>query len=122
MASRQSLGHWGEAVAASYLSERGYVILDRNARTPYGELDLITRLGDALVFIEVKTRASNTLGPPEVSVSSTKRAHLLSASQAYLQAHPELGNDWRIDVIAILRLPGQKAQIEHFENILTDEV
>ena len=121
MKSRQSLGRWGEAFAAEYLSERGYTILEHNARTSYGELDLIARQGDALVFIEVKTRASRSLGPPEISVTQAKRAHLLSAAKAYLQERPHLQYDWRIDVIAVLRLPGQQPQIEHFENIMTGE-
>ena len=121
MTSRQSLGRWGEAIAAEYLAERGYTILEHNARTPYGELDLIARQGDALVFIEVKTRASRSLGPPEISVTQTKQAHLLSAAKSYLQERPHLQYEWRIDVIAILRLPGQKAQIEHFENIMSGE-
>jgi Holliday junction resolvase-like predicted endonuclease len=55
-------------------------------------------------------------------VTAAKQAHLLSAAKAYLQDRPDLHYDWRIDVIAILRLPGQPPQIEHFENILTDEV
>lgn len=121
MTSRQSLGRWGERIAAEYLSKCGYTILEHNARTPYGELDLIASQGDLLVFVEVKTRASRSLGPPEISVTAAKQTHLLSAAQSYLQDHPNLQYDWRIDVIAVLRLPGQKLQIEHFENILTSE-
>jgi putative endonuclease len=121
MTSRQSLGRWGEAIAAEYLSQRGYTILEHNARTPYGELDLVASQGDILVFVEVKTRASHSLGPPEISVTTTKQAHLLSAAKSYLQDRPNLQYDWRIDVIAVLRLPGQLPQIDHFENILTGE-
>jgi putative endonuclease len=122
MVSRQSLGRWGETTAAEYLSARGYTILEHNARTPYGELDLVASQGEMLVFVEVKTRASRSLGPPEISVTAAKQAHLLSAAMAYLQERPHLRYDWRIDVIAILRLPNQPPQIEHFENILTSEV
>ena len=121
MTSRQSLGRWGEAFAAEYLSQQGYTILEHNARTPYGELDLVASQGEMLVFIEVKTRASRSLGPPEISVTPVKQAHLLSAAKAYLQDRPQLGFDWRIDVVAILRLPDQPPQVEHFENILTSE-
>ena len=117
--ARQSLGKWGEDLAAQYLSQAGYKILDRNVRTPYGELDLIASQGEDLVFIEVKTRASTSLGPPEISVSKAKQEHLTSAVLAYLQTHPEVHQDWRIDVIAILQLPNQSPQIEHFENIIT---
>lgn len=121
MTSRQSLGRWGEAIAAEYLSQRGYTILEHNARTPYGELDLVASQGGMLVFVEVKTRASRSLGPPEISVTTNKQAHLLSAAKSYLQDRPNLQYDWRIDVIAVLRLPGQLPQIDHFENILTSE-
>jgi putative endonuclease len=121
MSSRQTLGRWGENTAAQYLSKKGYKILERNVHTPYGEVDLIASQGDDLVFVEVKTRASTSLGPPEVSVTPVKQYHMLSAAQAYLQAHPEITSDWRIDVIAILRLPDQGEQIEHFENIITSE-
>jgi Holliday junction resolvase-like predicted endonuclease len=78
-----------------------------------------------VVFVEVKTRASLTLGPPEVSITPTKKTHMVSAGLAYLQSHPELDEDWRIDVIAILRLPGPGGavteQIEHFENVITSQ-
>jgi putative endonuclease len=121
MTSRLSLGRWGEGLAAEYLSQRGYTILEHNARTPYGELDLVASQGDILVFVEVKTRASRTLGPPEISVTTVKQAHLLSAAKSYLQDRPHLQYDWRVDVIAVLQLPGQQPQIEHFENILTSE-
>lgn len=121
MTSRQTLGRWGETIAARYLTEQGYTIIEHNARTSYGELDLIARQGDMLVFVEVKTRASRSLGPPEISVTQTKQAHLLSAAKAYLQERPHLQYDWRIDVIAILRLPGEQPQIEHFENIITGD-
>jgi putative endonuclease len=122
------LGRWGEAVAADYLSGRGYTILEYNARTPYGEIDLVARQADkrlprepgggfVTVFVEVKTRSSRMFGMPEVSVTSRKQAHMLAAAQSYLQGHPELEGDWRIDVIAIQRFhPDRPPAIRHFEN------
>ena len=116
---KQALGRWGEAQAAEYLSQRGYLILERNVRTAYGELDLVARQGRALVFVEVKTRSSTAFGLPETSVTPRKQAHLLAAAQAYLQAHPDLDGDWRVDVIAIQRRSGSQApEIAHFENAL----
>ena len=119
--NRQSLGRWGENFAANYLTELGYEILQQNARTPYGEIDLVARLAiDAeplIVFVEVKTRSSSSFGLPEQSVSPRKQEHLLNSAQYYLQEHPELGLDWRVDVIAILRLSGDRPPaITHFEN------
>jgi putative endonuclease len=129
---RQKLGEWGEGVAASFLRERGYTVLDRNARTPYGEIDLVAfqdcphtvailaetpAPAGVTVFVEVKTRSSTTYGLPEESVTPRKQTHLLAAAQAYLQAHPELEGDWRIDVIAVERQPSERQPtITHFEN------
>ena len=116
---RQDLGRWGETIAAEFLIKRGYKIVARNARTPYGEIDLVARLGDATVFVEVKTRASTSYGLPEEAITARKREHLIESSQAYLQEHPELDGDWRIDVIAVQRLgPTKEPSIEHFENAI----
>lgn len=127
--SRQALGRWGEALAASFLSDLGYSILERNARTPYGEIDLVVRQESAksslsssaaVVFVEVKTRTSFAYGHPEESITPRKRAHILAAAQAYLLDHPDLDGDWRVDVIAIQRThPGQPPTITHFENAVT---
>jgi putative endonuclease len=133
--SRQAFGRWGEALAADYLVNQGYTILDRNARTSYGEIDLIARQieGNSLdqpagggssefatVFVEVKTRSSGAFGLPEEAVTKRKQAHMLAAAQAYLQQHPELEGNWRIDVIAIQRFdPNNPPTILHFENAIS---
>jgi len=114
---RQTLGKWGEALAKEYLVWRGYELLERNARTPYGELDLVMRQGEGIVFVEVKTRASSAYGLPEESVTSRKQEHLLKAAHHYLQAHPDLDGDWRVDVIAIRRMRGAAPEVVHFENV-----
>ncbi|GAB4525917.1 MAG: YraN family protein [Anaerolineales bacterium] len=116
----QSVGRWGEARAAEYLSACGYHILGRNLRTPYGEIDLLAQQGGQLVFVEVKTRTSRAFGNPEEAVTARKREHLLAAAQHYLQEHPALPADWRVDVIAIYRPEsGLPPEVTHFENILT---
>ena len=117
--ARQTLGGWGETAAADFLAQQGYQILERNARTPYGELDLVTRFQAVTVFVEVKTRRSKRFGYPEESVTARKRQHLFDSGRAYLQAHPELDGDWRVDVIAVEQ-PGQAGLpvFTHFENVL----
>ncbi len=122
------LGRWGEKLAENYLLERGYEILERNARTPHGEIDLIARkiknnkngITSVTVFVEVKTRSTRTFGYPEESVTTRKQAHLISAVGAYLQEHPDLQGDWRIDVIAI-EIEGKTGQpsFTHFKNAVS---
>jgi putative endonuclease len=118
--SRQILGRWGENLAADYLQQRGYAILAQNVRTPYGELDLVARQETAgsrvTVFVEVKTRRSDAFGLPETAITPQKQAHLLAAAQSFLQTHPELDGDWRIDVMAIRRTTARDVEIVHFEN------
>lgn len=122
-AYRQSFGQWGEQEAASFLVRKGYQLIEQNARTAYGEIDLIVRLGTDLIFVEVKTRRTREFGFPEEALTGVKRAHLMAAAQAYLQAHPELessaGGQWRIDVISILIRKEGPPEVLHFENAVT---
>ena len=112
---RQILGRWGEDLAAEFLSQRGIQILGRNVRTPYGELDLVARDANVTIFVEVKTRSSRQFGNPEDAITPAKCRHLLAAASAYLQSHPDLDGDWRIDVIAIRRTR-LGPEIAYFEN------
>lgn len=116
--SRKQLGQWGEEIAASYLRHQGYAILEHNIRTPYGEIDLLASQADTLIFVEIKTRSSASLGNPEISITPKKFAHMVSSAQSYLLEHPEFTTGWRIDVISVLRrADGQSPEIVHFENI-----
>lgn len=123
---KQSLGRWGERLAAEHLQALGYTLLAQNLRTPHGELDLIAlqpaALGSSvptLVFVEVRTRASTVLGTPELSITPAKQEHIRRSAAYYLQTHPDQaqGVDWRVDVIAIRRLDRHAPpEITHFEN------
>ena len=115
---KQVLGRWGEDVAADYLAAHGYTLLERNVHSAHGELDIVASKDSLLVFVEVKTRTSHIFAFPEDSVTRRKQAYLLSAAEAYLQAHPESGDSWQFDVIAVEGTPGGKAEIEHFENVI----
>ncbi len=116
---RQEIGRWGETLAAKYLSDKGYSILARNLRTPYGEIDLIANNGGTTIFVEVKTRTTASYGYPENAITLRKQAHMVSAAEHYLQEHPELANEWQIDVISIEGSPGRPPLITHFENALS---
>lgn len=115
----QALGRWGENQAATYLEGRGYSILERNFRTPYGEIDLVVSKQDTVVFVEVKTRSSDSYGMPEEAITPAKSAHLLDAVHFYIEDHPTIEGAWRIDVIAVQRYIGDRPpQITHFRNAL----
>lgn len=116
MSRNQRIGGWGEQVAADYLAAHGYELLDRNLRTPYGEIDLVTRKDALIVFVEVKARTSRSLGPPEIAVGPRKQAHMLACAQHYAQQN--FVDHWRIDVIAVEKIAGE-ARITHFENALS---
>jgi putative endonuclease len=116
---RQGLGRRGEDLAAQHLASRGYEILDRNWRCENGELDLVTRDGSCLAFVEVRTRRSRTLGTPEESITRAKQLWLITLTEAYLQVHDWPG-DWRIDVVAVeLDRRGRLLRLDHYENAVT---
>jgi putative endonuclease len=116
---RRRLGQRGEDLAARHLAARGYEIVTRNWRCEAGELDLVARDGDALVFVEVRTRRGEALGTPEESVTPAKQARLIVLAEAYVQAHDWLG-DWRIDVVAVeMDRRGRLLRVEQYENAVT---
>ena len=111
MNNRQSLGDRGEDLAAAALKKQGYKILERNYRTPLGEIDLIARHQGALVFIEVKTRRSSKFGSPQEAVHPAKQERLRTLAEYYL-SQKGLGEvAVRFDVVGILWQAG-KPQIE----------
>lgn len=116
--ARRALGEYGERLAARYLTDQGFVVLDRNWRCQYGEIDLVARHRHCLVVCEVKTRRSTAYGTPADAVTPRKAARLKRLAGCWLEAHPRTGTrDLRIDVLAILRPAQGPAQITHFAGI-----
>ena len=99
--TRHTLGAWGEDQAAYYLESRGYRIVERGFRCYFGEIDLIARSADELIFCEVKTRRQGALSAPQEAVSRTKQRRLIKTAGWYLNQHSWDG-DLRFDVIAIV--------------------
>jgi len=112
------LGKSGEEKAVEFLEGHGIEILTRNFRSPYGEVDIIGRKGEQVIFFEVKTRTSDTCGYPEDSVTPKKKERLVETALFYLQEKNLLLNNWRIDVISIL-LEENELKYEWFENAVT---
>ncbi|MCI6590666.1 MAG: YraN family protein [Lentisphaeraceae bacterium] len=103
------LGPWGESWAALYLRAHGCQLLARNCRPArHLELDLVARHGRTLLFVEVKTRRSETYGPPRLALTPAKRDHLRKAATAYLAQHGLLASTpYRFDAIEVIGTPGQ---------------
>ena len=116
---RRGLGRRGEDLAARHLTGQGYEIVARNWRCAEGELDLVTRDGDCLAMVEVRTRRGRTMGTPEESITAAKQARLILLGQAYVQAQEWTG-DWRIDIVAVeMDRRGRMLRIDHYENAVT---
>ncbi len=101
MNANDRLGREGEDLAARYLEEAGLRVIDRRAKTKYGELDLVALDGGEVVFVEVKTRCGGAYGRPEEAVTKAKRGHLRRSALAWLDAHRASGRPYRIDVVAV---------------------
>ena len=109
---RHALGKRGEQAAVGYLRRGGYEIVERNVRSRLGEIDLIARHREVLVFVEVKTRSSGEFAPPELSVDRKKRRKLYDLAQAYLGKQAEPVN-CRFDVLGVILPPGGRPVFRH---------
>lgn len=110
---RRALGAYGEQLAARYLLEHGLEVVERNWRCAHGEVDVVARDGDCMVFCEVKTRRSVRFGDPLEAVDWRKAARLRRLAAAWLREHDARCARVRIDVIAILRPPVGPAVLRH---------
>jgi len=101
-AYRQALGASGEALAAAWYEDNGYVVLDRNWRCREGELDLVVRKQRTIVFCEVKTRSSLKFGVPQEAVTYEKRARIRQLAAKWLETSPVRPRQIRFDVAAVM--------------------
>lgn len=111
-----AFGKKSEAVAARFLRDRGCQIIDRNYRTPMGELDLVARHGDMLVFVEVKARRTEQFGDPAWAVDRRKQKHLIRAALAYMAKMEMWDCLCRFDVVGISEGPNGRRKIEWIPN------
>ena len=116
MVDRIALGRWGEDVAVRHLETAGYEVLARNWRCREGELDIVARLGSALVFVEVKTRSSTAYGEPAEAVDWRKARRLHQLAARWLtEDRPPGWHDLRFDVISVLRRAGAAPEVLHLQ-------
>ncbi|MDX6765990.1 MAG: YraN family protein [Candidatus Methylacidiphilales bacterium] len=98
---RSGRGARGEAAAARFLRRQGYRILVRNYTTRWGEIDLVCRHQDTLVFVEVKARATDAWSSPAAAVTPSKQRKLIRAGHAYLQELKRDDIPVRFDVVEV---------------------
>lgn len=91
----------GEQLALNFLKKKGYRILGTNYRCRQGEIDIVARHKECLVFIEVRTKLDSNFGSPEESITSTKKKHLVQSVYNYLQEQDKMPESWRIDFVAV---------------------
>ncbi len=113
------LGKTGEELAAKFLRKQGLKILARNYRCPSGEADIIALDpkcqggGEAVAFVEVKTRASDRYTSPESAVNAAKQKHLRAVARYYCSSRDTAGLTIRFDIVAIVLAPPAEPKIKH---------
>lgn len=116
MYQRHILGRIGEDVAAQYLINKGYEMIERNFSCKQGEIDIIAKDKNELVFIEVKTRTNGTYGRPIDAITSYKQKHLIKSIEYYLFKHKLEKILIRIDVIEVYPKGENKYFVNHVKN------
>ena len=115
--ARRALGHTGEQLAEKFLARRGYKCLARNFRTPTGEIDLIMRDGDCIVFVEVKTLTSAELNEPIEQLRPAQQRRLIKTAAWWRNAKKCADKPCRFDVIGVtLKDDGSEPEITHIED------
>ena len=120
--NRKDTGTLGEKLAKDFLKKRGYRIWETNYRCREGEIDIVAKHKDSLVFIEVRTKRSLEFGSPEESITPTKMRRLRATAAYYQQTHDNLPPLRRIDMVAVeLDQKGKPSRIELIENAVIEE-
>ncbi|OGN05391.1 MAG: hypothetical protein A2831_01480 [Candidatus Yanofskybacteria bacterium RIFCSPHIGHO2_01_FULL_44_17] len=114
------LGFLAENIAARYLEDGGYEVIDKNYRKPWGEIDIIAQKDGVVVFVEVKSSGREAEGlEPELRVDWKKEAKIKRVAAFYLeQEFGDMEREWQIDIISItFDKNDKKAELKHFKNI-----
>lgn len=114
MARHNDLGKWGEGVAADYLEQQGYSILERGWRSGHKDIDLIAFKQGILAFVEVKTRKNNAYIQPQQAVDRHKIKLLMTAANRYI-CNNNIDAEIRFDIVAITGSDYSNYKIEHIE-------
>ena len=114
--SNRELGNHGEDLACKFLEKNGYKIIERNKSfSKFCEIDIIAQIKNTLVFVEVKTRKTNSFGSPLEAITKTIYSHIRQGALTYLGENSKKFSNFRIDAIGITLEP--KVEIKHLQNI-----
>jgi putative endonuclease len=110
MEKRKALGNWGEELAVKFLKRQGYCILERNFSCRFGEIDIVAKEKDVIVFVEVRTKNNTEFGFPEETVLQNKKTRLFKTAQFYLCQKKLTEIPCRFDMVSII-FEGKQIQL-----------
>lgn len=113
MTYKKEFGDYGENLVEDYLKDKSYEILARNYRKPFGEIDIVAKLSDMIVFVEVKTRKNSNFASPAEAVTPSKQRKIIQASQAFLIENNMTDFFMRFDVAEVITDVGEINYIEN---------
>ena len=116
MAQHNDLGKWGEEVAAAYLRDQGYVILEKDWASGHRDIDIIALDRDMMVFVEVKTRTSRDITDPEDAVNRHKLQQIARAINHYVRSR-RVDRDIRFDIITVVGHMGEYPEVDHIKDV-----
>ena len=116
MRAKDAVGAYGERVAARHLEDNGIEVIERNWRCGQGEIDIVAREGEVLVFVEVKTRSSEQYGVPAEAVTRVKANRIRGLAMTWLAQHPHGYAALRFDVVSVMRQPAGASHVVHLRN------
>ena len=116
MATHNELGKWGEDLAAAYLRDKGYVIVERDWHSGHRDLDIVALDGETMVFVEVKTRRNRLFGEPEDAIDYKKFRSLQSAINHFVKSR-HISQDIRFDIVTVVGTLGTEPEISHIQDV-----
>lgn len=119
MYKRHEIGKKGEELAVQYLIDNGYKIIERNYECNQGEIDIISKYKNEIVFIEVKSRTNEIYGKPKDAVNIKKKQHIYNSAEYYIYSKHLENNPVRIDVIEIYK-KNNIFKINHIKQAITE--
>ena len=115
------IGTQGEKLAEQYLKENGYEIIDRNFYCRFGEIDIIAKYNEEVIFVEVKTRKQIRYGNAAESVTRIKQNHIYKASEMYIYLHNLYNVPISLDVIEVYLFDDKENRVEHIKNAIISD-